>query len=99
MPAAHEHRGEIMLSLTLGLATRNSEMVAQGIMNKDNAADALLLVNRSFANDTEFLDKTKSSEALRALTLLVSAESHLGKSPLSPAQWGQFLEYTCRSNK
>lgn len=93
MPPSHEPRAEIMRSLALGLSARNAEMVRRGVMNKDHALEALLLVNRSFADDEAFLQGTKSAEALRALALLVSDEAHHGKSPLSPGNWGQFLEF------
>lgn len=93
MPPSHEHRAEIMRSLTLGLAARNTEMATRGVMNKDHAMEALLHVQLAFAGDTAFLRDTKTTEALRSLALLVSAEAHGGKSPLSPGPWGHFLEF------
>jgi hypothetical protein len=93
MPPSHEHRTEIIRSLALGLAARNTEMVSRGVMNKDHAMETLLLVQRSFANDSAFLANTKSTDALRSLELLVSAEAHRGKLPLSPGGWGKFLEH------
>jgi uncharacterized protein YyaL (SSP411 family) len=99
MPPSHEHRQEIVRSLSLGLKARNAEMVSHGVMNKDHAMEALLLVNRAFAKDETFLRETKSAEALRTLALLVSDEAHLGKSPLSPGGWGQFLEFIIQSQK
>ncbi len=97
MPLQHEHRAEIVKALTTGLKARNTEMASLGVMNKDHAMQALLLVNRAFAGDAAFLAESKSVEALRALALLVSAEAHRGKSPISPAQWGQFLEHLSQS--
>jgi hypothetical protein len=93
MPPAHEHRAEVVRSLALGLTARNTEMTTRGVMNKDHAMEALLLVQRAFAEDAVFLSGTKSTEALRALALLVSDEAHRGKSPLSPGAWGRFLEH------
>jgi hypothetical protein len=93
MPPSHEHRAEITRSLALGLAARNAEMVTRGVMNKDHAIETLLLVQRSFANDSAFLVDTKSTDALRSLELLVSAEAHRGKLPLSPGAWGKLLEH------
>jgi hypothetical protein len=99
MPPSHEYRQEIVRSLSLGLKARNAEMVSHGVMNKDHAMEALLLVNRAFAKDETVLRETKSAEALRTLALLVSDEAHHGKSPLSPGGWGQFLEFIIQSQK
>ena len=99
MPPSHAHRAEVLRSLSLGLAARNTEMVTRGVMNKDHAMEALLLVHRTFANDEAFLRETKSAEALRALSLLVSDQAHHGQSPLSPGDWGQFLEFIIQSAK
>jgi hypothetical protein len=99
LPQQHEHRVEILTALTLGLKARNTEMTARGVMNKDHALAALLLVNRAFASDAAFLRETKSVEALRALALLVSAEADRGKTPLSPGGWGHFLEYIIQTAK
>ncbi|MEO6755179.1 MAG: hypothetical protein ABIP85_25695 [Chthoniobacteraceae bacterium] len=99
MPPQHEHRAEIVKALMLGLKARNTEMVSLGVMNKDHALQALLLVRRAFANDAAFLTETKSVEALRSLALLVSAEAHHGKFPLSPGNWGEFLEYINQPSK
>ena len=99
LPQGHEHRAEIIGALRLGLAARNSEMVNLGVMNKDHALETLLLANQTFANDAVFLRETKTPEALRSLALLVSAEAHRGKFPLSPGPWGQFLEYISQSSR
>jgi hypothetical protein len=99
MPPSHPHRAEVLRSLSLGLAARNAEMVTRGVMNKDHAMEALLLVHRTLANDEAFLRETKSAEALRALSLLVSDQAHHGQSPLSPGDWGQFLEFIIQSAK
>ena len=99
MPPSHEHRTEIVRALTLGLNARNSEMTTRGVMNKDHALAALLFVNRAFASDAAFLRETKSAEALHALALLLSAEAHRGKTPLSPGGWGNFLEHIIQTAK
>lgn len=93
MPASHEHRPEILRALSLGLKARNSEMVARGVMNKESALDALLLVVSVFAEDPAFRRETNSEQALRALMLLVSAETRSGKQPLAPGSWGKFLAH------
>ena len=46
---AGETRDEVMRALALGLRTRNAELVTKGAMTKDKAMEALLLVNRLFA--------------------------------------------------
>ena len=99
MPLQHEHRAEVVGALKLGLTARNSEILNLGVMNKDGALDTLLLVNRTFASDSAFLRETRSTEALRALALFVSAEAHRGKSPLSPGPWGLFLEHISQTAK
>ena len=93
MPADHADRPEILRALSLGLKTRNAEMVAQGVMNKDHAMETLLLVNSSFKNDPSFLRETQSIEALHAIGRLVSEEARHGKQPLGPGAWGKFLEF------
>ena len=93
MPAERSERAEVLRALALGLKARNSEMVLQGVMNKDKAIEVLLLLNRVFREDEAFLRDTQSREALQAVLLLVSAEAARGKMPLSPGEWGQFLEY------
>jgi hypothetical protein len=91
MPRNHVDRPEIVRALSLGLRTRNAEVVTLGVMNKD--IEALLLVNQAFKDDDAFLHDTQSREALHTLALLVSAEAHRGKDPLSPGAWGRFLEH------
>ena len=93
LPPSHEHRAEVLRALSLGLQSRNSEMVSHGVMNKDSAIAALLSVNRAFKDDAVFLRETQSTTALAAVGGLVSAEARRGKQPLSPGEWGQFLEF------
>ena len=93
MPPEHVARPEIVCALSLGLKTRNAEMVARGIMNKEHAMESLLLVNHTFENDTAFLRDTHSSAALEAIGRLVSDEARRGKQPLAPGAWGLFLEF------
>jgi len=95
-PPDHADRPGIVRSLALGLTTRNAEMVNHGVMTKDHAMEALLLVNHAFRNDRQFLVDTHSSEALKALGRLVSAEARRGGQPLGPGAWGLFLEFILR---
>lgn len=92
LPPTHAERAEILRALSLGLKTRNAEILTRGVMNKDKAMEALLLVSRVFAQDAEILRATQSSDALRAIGVLVSEEARRGRVPLGPGEWGQFLE-------
>ena len=96
MPSSHADRPGIVRSLALGLTTRNSEMVTHGVMTKDHAMEALLLVHHTFRNDRQFLRDTHSSEALDALGRLVSEETRRGGQPLGPGSWGLFLAFVVR---
>jgi hypothetical protein len=89
----HVNRAEIVGALALGLKARNSEILSRGVMNKDNSIEALLLVNRVFKDNDAFLRDTHSKDALQAVGALVSEEARRGKEPLSPGEWGCFLEY------
>jgi hypothetical protein len=93
MPRDHPARPEIVSALLRGLKTRNTDMLAQGVMNKEHALECLLLVNQVFKNDADFLQDTKSCAALDAISRLVSEEARRGKRPLGPAAWGLFLEF------
>jgi hypothetical protein len=94
MPPDHGARPEIVGALSLGLKTRNAEMVGRGVMNKDHALECLLLVNQVIKNDAAFPRDTQSTAALNAIGRLVSEEARRGKQPLSPGAWGLFLEFT-----
>ena len=93
MSASDPARTEVLRALKLALTTRNAEIIGKGVMNKDKAFEALLLVNQSFAKDSVFLGETHSDEALDLLVRGVSAEARRGKFPLAPREWGLFLEY------
>jgi hypothetical protein len=82
-----------MRSLTLGLKSRNEEILGPGAPTKEKAIEALLIVNRLFSDDTAFLSESRSAAALLAMGRLVSAQFHRGGAPLGPREWGLFLEY------
>jgi len=94
LPEGHAARDEIVRALRLGLTARNAEILSLGVMNRDKAFEALVLVSRTFAKDEAFLKETRSAEALRAVCVLVSEEARRGKRPLSPNEWGLFLEFS-----
>ncbi len=93
LPPDHPARPEIVRSLRLGLLARNRDLLGPGAANKDKAIEALLLVQRAFANDAEFLRATQTTAALDALGRLVSDQYRHGAAPLGPREWGLFLEY------
>jgi uncharacterized protein YyaL (SSP411 family) len=93
LPATDPDREKVVSSLRLGLRARNREIISHGAPTKDKAVEALLLVNRVFAADPEFLRESLSLEALDALGRLVSSEALRGRSPLAPREWGAFLEW------
>ena len=93
LPKDDADRPTLVQSLKLGLQTRNEEILTQGVMTKDKAMEALLLVTQVFATDKAFLEESRSTAALDALARFVSAESLRGKHPLGPREWGLFLAY------
>jgi hypothetical protein len=93
LPKDDADRATLVQSLKLGLKTRNEEILTQGVMTKDKAMEALLLVTQVFATDKAFLEESRSTAALDALARFVSAESLRGKTPLGPREWGLFLAY------
>jgi hypothetical protein len=93
IPAAHADRPQVIAALRSGLKARNPDFLSQGAPNKDKAMETLLIVNRAFAGDAEFLKDTQSAEALDALARLVSAQARRGNVPLGASEWGHFLEY------
>lgn len=93
LPADDASRPDVMRALTLGLKTRNAEILSDGAMNKDKVIEVLLLVNVSFAKDADFLRASLSADALDAMGKGISAEARRGKSPLAPREWGHFLQY------
>ena len=93
MPQTHEHRPEIRRALFIGLLARNSEIVARGVMNKEKAMEALLIVASALGDEPALRLETKSDQALQSLALLVSAEARRGRPPLAPGPWGSFLGY------
>jgi len=92
LPKDHAALPEVMQSLKLGLSTRNSEILSQGVMNKDKAAECLMLVIRLLASNKDFLAETKSLDALDTIHRLASEEARRGKLPLGPRGWGEMLE-------
>ena len=93
LPPADLARAEIMRALTLGLRTRNEEILGPGAPTKDKAMEALLIVNRRFAADPAFLRESRSAAALDAMGRLVAAQFRQGGAPLGPREWGLFLDY------
>jgi hypothetical protein len=99
MPSSYADRPQVMAALRSGLKARNPNFITQGAPNKDKAMETLLIVNRAFASDAEFLKDTQSVEALDALVKLVSAQVRRGNVPLGASEWGHFLEYVASGVK
>ena len=91
MPGDDPARPGIVSALRLGLIARNAEFGVRGVSNKDKAMETLLLVQRIFTDDPEFLQATHSSEALDILGKLVSDRARHGTPSLAPREWAQFL--------
>jgi hypothetical protein len=92
MPKDDPARAEVVAALKLGLKARNPEIAAKGASTKDKAMEALLLVERAFAADPDFLKDTATTEALDGLARIVSEQYRRGGNPLGPREWGLFLE-------
>jgi hypothetical protein len=93
LPLEHPDRPFIVSSLKLGLTARNTEFTTRGVMTKDKAMEALLLMLDLFVGDPAFLDTTQTRDALQVLGALVSEEQRRGKLPLGPRAWGLFLAH------
>ena len=93
LPKDDPVRAEVMRSLQLGLRARNQDFLRAGAPNKDKAMEVLVLVNRMFTDEKDFLRESLSAEALDALARLVSAQYLRGGDPLGPREWSLFLEY------
>lgn len=93
MPKDDPARPEVVRSLQLGLRARNQDFTGPGVPTKNKPMEALLLVNRTFAGEKEFLRDSLSLEALDALGKLVSDQYLRGDAPLGPREWGLFLEF------
>lgn len=92
MPENDPARREVLSSLQLGLRARNADFSGPGASNKNKALEALVLVNRGFAGQPEFLRESQSAEALEALGKLISEQYRAGNAPVGPREWGAFLE-------
>jgi len=94
MPQDDPSRPEVMRSLLLGLRVRNRDFTGPGVPTKNKSMEALILVNRAFAGDKDFLRDSLSVEALDSLGKLVSNQYLCGNEPLGPREWGLFLEFS-----
>ena len=99
LPKDDPDRAEVLHALTLGLRARNHEIVTKGVMNKDKAIEALLLVSHWFREEKAFLKESLSADAFDVLGKLVSEQSREGRSPLGPREWGLFLEAAKRQSR
>jgi hypothetical protein len=93
LPPEDQTRPEIIQALSLGLRTRNQEIIARGAMTRDKAIEALLVTEQAFTADNTFLQETQTTEALAAMCKLVSQQAQQGAHPLEPREWGMFLAW------
>ncbi len=93
MPADHPDRATIRSALCRGLAVSNQELIDCGAPTKNSAVTALILVVTLLKSDPELIKSSKSDQALDRLSRLVSEQYRHGRLPLSPASWGQFLNW------
>jgi hypothetical protein len=93
LPIEHPGHPITVSALKLGLTARNTEFATRGVMNKDKAMEALLLIFDLFVDDPTFLETTQTRTALQVLGALVSEENRRGKLPLGPRAWGLFLAH------
>ena len=91
LPAGDKDAGRVRDALAVGLLTRNQEVIERGLMNKDSLIEALLTVERTFAGEPEFLERTQTIAALAMAERFVAHEFRLGKLPLAPGPWGCLL--------
>jgi hypothetical protein len=99
LPPDHAGHHAILAALNSGLIARNTEFIAQGVMTKDKAMEALLLLQDLFARDPVFLETTQTRAALQCLGAFVSEEHRQGKLPLGPRAWGQFLAHASQQTQ
>ena len=92
MPADDPDRPEVVECLRLALRARNPEFTARGVMNKDSAVEALLLVDRLPPPTRDELGDCGTDEALAVLGRLISTEFRAGRMSLSPGVAGGFFE-------
>lgn len=93
LPAADPNRAAVVHALALGLTARNTEIITQGIMTMDKAAETLLLVQALFSKEPAFLAETNTTTALNVLCRYAAEQSRRGKLPLGPRGWGMLLAY------
>jgi hypothetical protein len=87
-----------MRALQLGLRARNQDFLSRGATNKDKAMETLLLVDRAWADEPDFLRTALVPEALEALGKSVSEQARAGGHPLGFREWGLFLEAAARQS-
>jgi hypothetical protein len=80
-------------SLRLALRARNRDFVEHGIMSKDAALEALLLLKMEPKLRIPELGGCSTDEAIGVLERAVTAEYRSDRLPLAPGVWGGLLEY------
>lgn len=98
LPAERPEYAPISAALKRGLTSRNKEMIERGVMTKDKAVEALILVERHFGRDEDLMTTTHSKAALDRLCRYCSEQARRGKLPLSPRGWGWMLAFLSSNN-
>ncbi len=86
-------RPKAIESLRLALKARNPDFVQHGIGNADSAIEALLLLRKRIPDSSELFAGCGQESALIALSRYSIARARRGSFPLSPGNWGRFVEY------
>jgi hypothetical protein len=98
LPADDPDRPACRDGLRLALKARNPEFAARGVMNKDTALSALLVLLDRLppAAVEKELAGCDIDSAVGVLGRLATAEFRRGKFSLGPSAWGRFLEHAAR---
>ena len=86
-------RPKTIESLRLALKARNPDFVERGIGNADSAMEALLLLQKRVTDSADLCAGCGQDDALDALARYSIARVRRGSFPLSPGNWGRFVEH------
>jgi hypothetical protein len=99
LPEEHPSYPPVWNALTLGLTTRNTEIVENGPMTIDKSLEALLTIERLFGEKKDWLRETKSTAALNVLCVYAAEQCRQGKLDVGPRGFGAMLRYSVHHAK